>query len=174
MARFEPLTIALLELIRHNYNLSKQLNEELVVIIGSSNRERDEKNPLTFEERKRMLLLTLKDEGMADVRVEGLPDFPGNNRRWTAELVKIAGARPEEITVSTREIWTEDLLEYIGAKAYKHPKFCGGIPAEAVRKMICAGDPAWKSLVPKKTAEYLESRIDGQNTGVEIIKTACR
>jgi nicotinamide mononucleotide adenylyltransferase len=173
IARFEPLTNALLDMIRHNYMISRREDEDLVVVIGSSTSDRNKLCPLAFKEREVMIQAALKDEGMIGVSIVGLPDFPGDDRAWVNALMNAAGGDANQMTVSTRSYWTKCQCDYAGMETYEHPNFWGGLDATAVRKMICEGKSEWKALVPKSTVEYLESRIDGQMTGVEIIRMYC-
>jgi nicotinamide mononucleotide adenylyltransferase len=170
IARFEPLTHPLLDMIVHNYRISQQEGEDLVIVIGSSTSERNKLCPLTFGERKAMIQAALKAEGMTGVSVVGLPDFPGDDRAWVSALIIAAGGNADEMTVSTRSYWTKCQCDYAGMETYEHPNFWGGLDATAVRKMICAGTNAWKALVPRAAIDYLESKIDGQMTGIEIIR----
>jgi nicotinamide-nucleotide adenylyltransferase len=167
--RAQPITIAMLEIVKHN----RMFGGELIVGIGSSNRSMDSIDPLTYEEREQMVFLALAAEGLK-ARIIGIPDTPGDDRAWPKNIIELVGADPQNIVVSTRSAWTSSVCEYAGMKIYRHPEFYGGLSGSVVRGMIRAENTAWKALVPHEAVLYLENVIDGRMTGIQRIKATAK
>ncbi|HQS95584.1 NUDIX domain-containing protein [Novosphingobium sp. 17-62-19] len=82
IGRFQPLHIGHEHVIRQAL---AQVNR-LIVLVGSSNRARDPRNPFTFAEREEMIAAVFAGE-MAEGRliVEPLGDHPYSDTAWVAE-----------------------------------------------------------------------------------------
>ena len=62
--------------------------DEVIILLGSSNRAQNIRNPWTAHERENMIRSVLTDEGIPQNRVVVLPikDYPYNNDLWLAEV----------------------------------------------------------------------------------------
>lgn len=61
-------------------------SHEVIVMVGSANRPRTAKNPLTFEERKSLIQTLLTKEELERVHVIPLNDYMYNDVKWEAEV----------------------------------------------------------------------------------------
>lgn len=86
IGRFEPPTRAHIENIRQGAEQA----DLLIVLIGSSEKARDPKNPFTYEERARMIMDGLKTDvpsiSQGAVVCEPLRDHMYNDSAWIAEV----------------------------------------------------------------------------------------
>jgi len=73
VGRFNPLQLGHLALLTH----VAQQNDHLIVLVGSATESRTHKNPLTYEERKSLIL-----KSFPSATVLPLPDMP-NDEDWT-------------------------------------------------------------------------------------------
>jgi bifunctional NMN adenylyltransferase/nudix hydrolase len=64
-------------------------SQNLVVIVGSANRPRTAKNPLTFDERKRLIEALLTSDEKSRVVVVPCDDFMYNDTKWETEIQAI-------------------------------------------------------------------------------------
>lgn len=91
VGRFQPVHKNHLALIKHIVNSPEfdKKKDELIIIIGSANHKREERNPFSWQERKAMLDAVLKDE-IPDVnyKIEHIADYD-NYMDWVAEVKKI-------------------------------------------------------------------------------------
>lgn len=83
IGRFQPLHDAHIKLIQEAVASSGTV----VILVGSSNRSRTFKNPLSFKERSHLIhnaLLSLKLD--CDIRIMPLDDFPYNDAAWVSGI----------------------------------------------------------------------------------------
>lgn len=102
IGRFQPFHNGHKHLIDYGLEHAKKV----VVLVGGSNKARSFKNPFTFEERKHMILATYNDEfafiygpdGHEElaVKVEPLPDVPGNDDAWLGNVYAAIGKHMPE------------------------------------------------------------------------------
>ena len=92
IGRFQPFHLG------HQFVIGKALErvDFLLIIVGSAQvKERDIKNPFSFEERESLIRDNLKfflsDKDFARVGIMGLPDCPGDNEAWMLSLDKSVG-----------------------------------------------------------------------------------
>ncbi len=82
IGRLQPFHMGHQDLIR---KALRSKAEHVIVLIGSANTPRSFKNPWSFAERKRMITLSFTDQVEAKrIRIEPLPDVPGNDDLWLA------------------------------------------------------------------------------------------
>lgn len=80
IGRFQPFHVGHANLIKQ----AKSYGEEVVVLIGSANVARSIKNPLTFDERAK--LITSEFPGVTVVPIN---DYPYDDRLWVSEIKRI-------------------------------------------------------------------------------------
>ncbi|MNC15406.1 Bifunctional NMN adenylyltransferase/Nudix hydrolase [compost metagenome] len=94
IGRMTPLHDAHLENIKHAASIA----DNVLVILGSANAPRDEKNPFTNDQREIMLChATNGFTEPSNVRFELMNDMP-SNELWAAEIMRLAG----------RHVWPAD------------------------------------------------------------------
>lgn len=142
--RFQPL---------HNghYHELKRLEDKynLIVLIGSAQKQRTEDNPLSLAERKKALQACLPH-----VEMFGVKDVE-NDQQWVAEIE----TKVDFDLVVTGNTWTKRCFEPTGYKV-KQPQFHQPqvFSGENIRQRIRQGKE-WKELVPDCALEQLK-RID--------------
>jgi bifunctional NMN adenylyltransferase/nudix hydrolase len=81
IGRFQPLHSGHIDTIHKAFEYS----DEVVVLVGSSNRPRSIDNPFTFKERQRMILSSIKKPGLV---VYPINDYKYNDYRWEQQVLK--------------------------------------------------------------------------------------
>ncbi len=148
IGRFQPFHKAHLKDIK---DILKKA-DEIIIGIGSSQYSNTEDNPFTFEERKKMIELTLKCERIKDYRIIAIPDIH-NHSKWVKHVESLV---PKFDIVFTKNDFTEDLFEKAGYKVEMLDEV-EGISATKIRKMI-KNNENFEELVPKSVSEYLKER----------------
>lgn len=86
IGRFQPFHVGHLEVIKTALDQA----HKVIVLVGSSNQPRTEKNPFTFDERKEMIYASLEDTQDQTLikRVEVLPlqDHKYNDQKWAINV----------------------------------------------------------------------------------------
>ncbi len=77
IGRFQPLHYGHCSLIEYALKES----DNVIVLLGSINQPRTDKNPYTFEERKDMILNVFKE-----VKCIGINDYPEDDEKWKSEI----------------------------------------------------------------------------------------
>jgi nicotinamide-nucleotide adenylyltransferase len=134
--------------------------DSILIGIGSSQESHTKNNPFTAEERRRMILLSVKDIGRK-VSVFDVPDI-GNNERWVAHVEKIV---PEFDVVYTNGELERTLFAKAGYRVhatglFNREKYSG----TEIRRRILAGE-RWRHLVPEGALGVLK-----EMKGVERIR----
>lgn len=151
IGRFQPFHLG------HLYLLKKTLEiaEKVIIGIGSESIF-DENNPLSFNERKKMIEQVFEDEKIKDKleKIVGLEDF-FNDDLWRGNVIKLAG--DFDIVVSNNE-WTNKIMEQADYKVvrfpyYRREKYEGW----RIRKLIKLGKK-WKNRVPKNTTSLISKK----------------
>jgi nicotinamide-nucleotide adenylyltransferase len=157
LGRFQPFHLGHRDVIEEE----KENYEKFTVVIGSSERSRTEKNPLTFEERKKLIKACFPE-----IKVIGIEDTEENpqksdpetsaNKEWAEKFqeknfdVIISGndkvkqiiEKHTEIQVESPEMVSENI--YSGTEA---------------RRRIKSGEE-WRYLTPKCSHQQLESLLE--------------
>lgn len=79
IGRFNPIHQGHIKLIKFAL---KQIKEKLIVIIGSSNTSRTQKNPFNYDERLKLFQLSLKPEFLSRIIFCSQDDF-NDNIKWS-------------------------------------------------------------------------------------------
>lgn len=146
IGRFQPFHLGHLLLV---LEASKEARK-IVIGIGSSQESRTPTNPFTAEERRRMILLSVKDIG-CEVCVYDIPDI-GDNERWVAHVEKIV---PEFDVVYTNGELERSLFAKAGYKVHATGLYNRNLySGTEIRRRILAG-VKWKHLVPEGTKKVL-------------------
>ena len=162
VGRFQPLHNGHLNSIK--YCLNKI--DELVVVIGSSDKSFEFKNPFTAGERIEMIRETIckeiNKETLQKIFLIPVPDI-GIHRLWTYNIDLLV---PRYNIVFTNDQFTTMLFKERGIEII-HPELINRekLSATEVRYRI-ANDKNWKELVSVKTAKIIE-----EINGIERIKT---
>lgn len=83
IGRFQPFHDAHLQLIREAASTA----ENVIILVGSSNRSRTFKNPFSLEERQFMMANVLQKEDLdAKVHIKPIDDFPYNDAAWVGGI----------------------------------------------------------------------------------------
>jgi nicotinamide-nucleotide adenylyltransferase len=161
VGRFQPLHNGHINSIK--YCLTKV--DELVVVIGSSDKSFEFKNPFTAGERieiiKEAICKDIKEETLQKIFLIPVPDI-GIHRLWTYSVDLLV---PRYSLVFTNDQFTDMLFKERGIKII-HPQLINRekLSATEVRYRI-ANDKNWKELVSVETAKIIE-----QINGIERIK----
>ncbi|MDR2031505.1 MAG: NUDIX domain-containing protein [Azoarcus sp.] len=141
----------------------------VLVVLGSSFRSRDSRNPFTWEERAAMIRASLGDTVARRVAFVPVRDYY-DDRRWASAvedgarraLEKAGWATARVALAGFRKDASSDYLDLFPHWPFVALKRQGEIDATAIRQSYFgAGDAqaacaAWQSLVPPATVRYLE------------------
>ena len=149
IGRFQPLHkghVNAIEFARDN-------SERLFVIVGSAEKSNQERNPFSFEERKKMISLALKGKKLHD----NISIVPINDASNHTELIKsIKNTIGEYNLIFTNDELTEKLFKEDGAEVLNVPlQDRNELSATEVRKRLEL-DKEWESLVTPEIAQYLK------------------
>ena len=149
IGRFQPLHkghVNAIEFARDN-------SERLFVIVGSAEKSNQERNPFSFEERKRMIGLALKGKKLQD----NISIVPINDARNHTEWIKsIKNTIGEYNLIFTNDELTEKLFKEDGAEVLNVPlQDRNELSATEVRKRLEL-DKEWESLVTPEIVQYLK------------------
>lgn len=119
--------------------------------IGSSNKEREGRNPFSAGERREMIEGSLGGARAAAVRIFPIPDVD-DHRRW---IRSIDDAVPRYGTVFTSDPLTARLYASRGTRVVRVPLADrGSLSGTNVRALLAGGGP-WEELVPGGTRKVL-------------------
>ena len=159
IGRFQPFHLGHLLLIEE----AAKEAEHILIGIGSSQVSRKKDNPFTAEERKAMIIASVKDmPRKIKVSVYDVPDI-GNNDLWVAHVENIV---PKYDVVYTNGELERALFAKAGYRVhatglFNRDKYSG----TEIRRRIRSGEE-WKQLVPKGTLKEIE-----KVKGIERIKS---
>jgi nicotinamide-nucleotide adenylyltransferase len=162
IGRFQPLHNGHINSIR--YCLNKV--DELVIVIGSSDKSFEFKNPFTAGERieivREAICKEIKKETLQKIFLIPVPDI-GIHRLWTYNVDLLV---PRYSAVFTNDLFTTMLFKERGIETI-HPELISRekLSATEVRYRI-ANDKDWKELVSVSTAKIIE-----EINGIDRIKT---
>jgi len=93
IGRFQPFHLGHKRVIQEALKMSAQM----VIIIGSTNRASDIKNPFSYKERRDMIINSLDPQDLAKVKIWGVEDRKYNEERWMADIQEIVS---KEVPIS--------------------------------------------------------------------------
>lgn len=161
IGRFQPLHKGHINSIK--YCLEK--TDELVIVIGSSDKSFELKNPFTAGERIEIIKETIDKEInkkiLQKIFLVPVPDI-SIHKLWTYNVDLLV---PRYSIVFTNDIFTTMLFKERGIEII-HPPLINreNLSATEVRYRI-ANDKDWKDLVPVQTAKIIE-----EINGIERVK----
>lgn len=97
IGRFQPFHTG----HRRVVQLALQQARQVLILVGSSFKPRDIKNPFTFDERQTMILNSLEPQDIARVVIRPLHDYLYNDNKWMAEVQKHVDITSESILQNT-------------------------------------------------------------------------
>ena len=152
IGRFQPFHLGHLEVIK---KVSSECRS-VIIGIGSAQYSHTKDNPFTAGERYEMISRTLKDEGIDNCVIVPVEDV-NIYSLWVAKVESICP--PFSVVYSnnrsTRRLFQEAGYEIRESPMYNRQEFSG---TEVRERMVSDGD--WRSLVPKRVAEVIDS-IEG-------------
>jgi len=148
IGRFQPFHLG-------HHMLAQEASKEadsILIGVGSSQESHTRHNPFTAEERRQMILLSVKDIS-GKVSVFDVPDI-GNNERWVEHVEKIV---PKFDVVYTNGELERSLFAKAGYRVhatglFNREKYSG----TEIRRRILAGE-RWMHLVPDGTQAVMEN-----------------
>lgn len=154
IGRFQPFHLGHLSTVKFALKQVKQL----YIIVGSSQKSHEPRNPFTAGERILMIRNALNEEKIDPSKylILPVPDAIGHSV-WTAFIDQIVPSY--EVVFSndslTMQLFKEKNVETVEPPLFDRPKFS----ATEVRRRIQEGEN-WKSLVPKGVAPLIEEIIE--------------
>lgn len=146
IGRFQPFHNGHLRVIKN----ALEENDELIIIIGSSDKSFTKKNPLTAGERIEIIKQTLLSEKIKNnYYLIPIPDI-NTNAVWVSHVEMNV---PSFSKVYAGQDITNTLFSQKGYKTESIARW-HDISATKIRDMMLK-DLDWKSLVPKETAKLL-------------------
>ena len=147
IGRFQPFHNA------HLVDIQKVLKEadEVVIAIGSSNEKHTFENPFSYNERKKMIELALKNNKIKNFKIYPVPDLY-DDKKWVSY---IKDNLPSYDFVYSGNLWTLKCFKKHDSKV-KKIKLIKGINSTIIREMIAKGKD-WEKLVPKEIAGYIKN-----------------
>jgi nicotinamide-nucleotide adenylyltransferase len=142
LGRFQPFHLGHLECLRR---IRKQ-SPVVIIGIGSAQYSRDARNPLTFEERRALILHVLEQVklGFSNVFIVPIPDIH-NEHLWMQNIKLLLG---NSIRVYSNNEWVRGLANAGGIETAERFEFdMGSYNGSRVRELI-AVDGNWQRLVP--------------------------
>lgn len=174
IGRMAPLHDAHLE----NIKKASELADRVVVILGSANAPRDERNPFSFEDRETFVYLATDSilGGFNNVCVVPMNDMP-SNELWAAEVMKIAklvnfnggkiaivGHKKDESSFYLDLFPTWDFIE-TGAHMFGDSEMA----ATHIRELMFEGEfEAAKPMMPEPVWDYINEKFIGTDQFREI------
>lgn len=148
VGRFQPFHNGHLRAIKGILDIHKNL----LVIIGSTQESNTNKNPLSYEIRKKMIKSVLIDEGfdLKRVKIVPLPDI-NDDSKWVDYLIESVPSFGVMYTGAedTRRLFIEN-----GKISVKDVNFLNGVSGTLVRDKIVKHEKI-DELVPRKTKVVL-------------------
>ena len=155
IGRFQPFHLGHQEAI----HLALKKVDILHVIIGSSNKSHNQKNPFTYSERWRMINLALINARIPSEKIfiTPIPDL-NNHKKWKEHIDFFV---QDYDIVFTNDSETKNVFEKEGVKVSKIPfKNRKVLAGTQIRKRM-ASKKDWNNLVPNVVYEYI-NEINGQ------------
>jgi nicotinamide-nucleotide adenylyltransferase len=149
IGRFQPFHLGHVRAI--DYALERA--DRLVIVIGSSQRSHEFRNPFTAGERLEMIAAVLRSKKLFEkVQFAELPDVE-NHSLWVPLLKSLT---PRFDMVFSNDALSIRLLKENGISVQEVPLLRRDeLQATEIRHRIASGKK-WEHLVPKEVAEYLE------------------
>jgi len=164
VGRFQPFHLGHLEAVKKIL----EENDEVVIVVGSSQYSHTLQNPFTTGERITMIRLALNEAGIdyGKYWIIPVPDMH-IHMIWVSEVI---GYTPNFDVVYTNEPLTKRLFEEAGFRVKPIPFYKRKIySATEIRKRMLENNK-WEELVPRTVAEFIK-KIDGVKRIRDLAKT---
>jgi len=164
VGRFQPFHLGHLEAVKKIL----EENDEVVIVVGSSQYSHTLQNPFTTGERITMIRLALNEAGIDHGKywIIPVPDMH-IHMIWVSEVI---GYTPNFDVVYTNEPLTKRLFEEAGFRVKPIPFYKRKIySATEIRKRMLENNK-WEELVPRTVAEFIK-KIDGVKRIRDLAKT---
>ncbi len=143
LGRFQPLHIG------HHKVIQENKDKDFHLIIGSSNKSRTEKNPLTLKERKKIIQAC-----HPKIEILGLEDFE-SDKKWAEKLEKLGLDKIITGNQNTIKI----IKQHTSLQVQRPEKYNKEIyNSTEVRRRIKSGEE-WRYLTPKCSHPILENQL---------------
>ncbi len=149
LGRFQPLHKGHLRIIKK----AAKENKKVIIAIGSAQHSGTEENPFSGIERKKMIIKTLKEEGIKNCRTVLIKDIHCDGS-WVSHVRRHAGMFDVVYAAESRK--TSELFRKAGYKVISTKRLYG-ISSTEIRERMREGKD-WKRLVPKAVKKYLKKK----------------
>ncbi len=147
VGRFQPFHLGHLNVIK---DILKD-NGFVVIAIGSSQGRNTDKNPFSFDERKKMIENVLKNEKIKNFKIIAVPDV-FDDKKWISFIKKQAKID----VVYSMNAWTIRCFKNTGIPVKKHKLYKRSeVSGTNIRKNMRSGSE-WKHYVPKAVFSFLK------------------
>lgn len=156
IGRFQPLH-------QGHYRVIQKYSSEFddfLVVIGSSDKKKEQENPLSTQER-----IEIIENCFQDLEIMVKKDQPEKDQEWGQKLEKKTGA---DIIISQNDHVVDIVKEYTDMEPLRQEKFDPEIySGQEVRRRIRSGEE-WSYLVPKCARDKINELEDVfKKTGVQ-------
>ena len=155
IGRFQPFHHGHLHIAK---TLSKKF-DELIIGIGSSQEKNTKENPFSYNERKKMIQNTLKNNKIKNSKIYPIPDLY-DDFKWTNYILENL---PKFNVAYSGNDWTIRCFKKYKIKAVKI-KLIRGLSSTKIRELI-KNNKSWENLVPKEIYSQIK-----KIKGVEKVK----
>ena len=134
---------------------SCRLSDNVIIGIGSSNKNLSMRNPFSAKESEEMIMYSLHEHN--NYNLIHIPDFK-DGKKWAGHVYQCFGSL--DGFVSGNPYVINLLHEYYNIMLPSQiiPEPCRHfVKSTFIKHRIAAMDSSWKDYVPKEVAEYLES-----------------
>jgi len=151
IGRFQPFHLGHLHIIKFALKEVK----ELIIGIGSSQKENTNDNPFTVKERIEMIDSALPANEISNYTLYPIPDYPSDNK-WTEEVETLI-PNFDIVYMSDKNTFGEKWIERCFKENYmiKKIKALKGIDSTTIREKML-NDEIWQDLVPEEIKDYIE------------------
>lgn len=125
--------------------------EKVIIVIGSKQYFNTKENPYSYEERKKMLELSLKEEKITSYELIGLDDIH-NDEKWVDYLNENV---PKYDVIYTSNPWVHRLFNEKNIPI-KELRFNISISGKLIRGMIKEDNEKWENFVPKSVVKEIK------------------
>jgi nicotinamide-nucleotide adenylyltransferase len=151
LGRFQPMHLGHHKVIESR----RERHERFLVAVGSADREREEENPLSFEERKKIIRTCFPD--LEVMPVEDDERTEEGNMRWAESLEEKTGA---DLIITNNDLVRELVKEHTGMETEQQEIHEPGVySGTEVRRRIRSGEE-WRYLVPGCAREIMEKHLE--------------
>jgi len=160
IGRFQPFHLGHVSVIRSALGTY----DHLIVLVGSSGRSRDIKNPFTFSEREGMILRYLNDISVRNRVVVGrLRDYPYNDNQWIRHV-------QETVNILSTKFWGDHEFYLVGTDRDESTWYLKVFPqwksdlsnpvidvsGTDVRKILFENSTEYEYKVPQVTKNFID------------------